>query len=47
MTKTVGEIAAENPSSMRVFERFGIDYCCGGNVSLAEACRSRGIGHTE
>ena len=43
MAKTVGEIAAENPSSVRVFERYGIDYCCGGKVSLAEACRSRGI----
>jgi regulator of cell morphogenesis and NO signaling len=43
MIKTVGEIAAENPSSVRVFERYGIDYCCGGKVSLAEACRSRGI----
>jgi len=47
MTKTVGEIAAENPSSVRVFERYGIDYCCGGKVSLDEACRSRGIGSAE
>jgi regulator of cell morphogenesis and NO signaling len=43
MTKTVGEIAAENPSSVRVFEKYSIDYCCGGKVSLAEACQSRGI----
>src|SRR5689334_22680589 len=47
MTKTVGEIAAENPSSVRVFRRYGIDYCCGGKVSLDEACRSRGIGPAE
>jgi len=43
MTKTVGEIAAENPSSVRVFEKYGIDYCCGGKVSLDEACQARGI----
>ena len=28
--KTVGELVAERPSRARVFERFGIDYCCGG-----------------
>lgn len=37
-TKTVREIALEQPSSIRVFEQFGIDYCCGGRKPLAEAC---------
>ena len=37
-TKSVREIALEQPSSIRVFERFGIDYCCGGRKPLAEAC---------
>jgi len=37
-TKTVGEIAAETPSCTREFEKLGIDYCCGGNRSLSEAC---------
>src|SRR5580698_1081779 len=36
--KTVREIALEQPSSVRVFEEFGIDYCCGGRKLLAEAC---------
>ena len=36
--KTVREIAIENPSSIRVFESLGIDYCCGGEKSLSEAC---------
>lgn len=40
-TQTVREIALENPSSIRVFETFGIDYCCGGRKPLAEACASR------
>jgi regulator of cell morphogenesis and NO signaling len=35
---TVRELAAVNPSAARIFERFGIDYCCGGEKSLAEAC---------
>jgi regulator of cell morphogenesis and NO signaling len=35
---TVREIALEQPTSIRVFEYFGIDYCCGGRKPLAEAC---------
>ena len=35
---TVREIALENPSSIRVFESLGIDYCCGGKRQLSEAC---------
>ncbi|HVY94773.1 MAG TPA: iron-sulfur cluster repair di-iron protein [Bryobacteraceae bacterium] len=41
--KTVREIAAENPSSVRVFEKLGIDYCCGGRRPLAEACAEAGV----
>jgi regulator of cell morphogenesis and NO signaling len=37
-TQTVREIALEQPHSIRVFEHFGIDYCCGGRKPLAEAC---------
>lgn len=39
MTKTVRELALENPAAARVFESLGIDYCCGGGKSLEEACR--------
>jgi regulator of cell morphogenesis and NO signaling len=41
--KTVRQFALENPASTRVFESLGIDYCCGGNRSLDEACRSRNL----
>src|SRR5580765_8814963 len=41
--KTVRELAIENPASMRVFEKLGIDYCCGGNRSLADACESANL----
>ncbi len=40
---TVGEMVVENPSRARVFERFGIDYCCGGKIPLAQACATRGV----
>ncbi len=43
MEKTVRELALENPSSTRVFESLGIDYCCGGNPSLGEPCRNANL----
>ena len=42
-TKTVGEIAAEMPNATREFEKLGIDYCCGGNRTLGEACANARI----
>jgi regulator of cell morphogenesis and NO signaling len=36
--KTVREIAVERPQAIRVFEKFGIDYCCGGAKPLDEVC---------
>ena len=41
--KTVRELALENPSAPRVFEKLGIDYCCGGNQSLEHACRKANL----
>ena len=41
--QTVRQIALENSSSIRVFERFGIDYCCGGRKPLEEACAASQI----
>jgi regulator of cell morphogenesis and NO signaling len=41
--ETVREIALSQPSSMRVFEQFGIDYCCGGQKPLAVACSEQDV----
>jgi regulator of cell morphogenesis and NO signaling len=40
---TVAAIASTLPSSVRVFQRHGIDFCCGGKTPLATACREHGI----
>lgn len=40
---TVGGIVAANPSLSRIFEDLGIDYCCGGKLSLERACASKGV----
>jgi regulator of cell morphogenesis and NO signaling len=39
-SQTVREIAINNPATVRIFENFGIDYCCGGKRPLREACQS-------
>jgi regulator of cell morphogenesis and NO signaling len=40
---TLRSIALAQPATIRVFERFHLDYCCGGNRPLAEACAQKGI----
>jgi len=42
-TQTVREIALQQPTSIRVFEQYGIDYCCGGRKPLGEACAARSL----
>jgi regulator of cell morphogenesis and NO signaling len=42
-TDTVARIVATSPPTSRVFEKLAIDYCCGGGVSLADACTKRGL----
>ena len=42
-TRTVREFAIEVPGATRVFEKLRIDYCCGGNQPLDEACTKTGL----
>jgi regulator of cell morphogenesis and NO signaling len=40
---TVAEIVRVVPGRSRLLDKLGIDYCCGGKKSLAEACRRKGL----
>jgi len=40
---TVGELAAAHPAALRVLDRAGIDYCCGGKRRVADACAKAGL----
>jgi regulator of cell morphogenesis and NO signaling len=40
---TVGRLVAEQPARASVLERLGLDYCCGGNRSLTDACAAKGL----
>src|SRR5262245_45401948 len=42
-TTTVRDLAAGVPGAKRVFENFGIDYCCGGHRTLAAACQEASL----
>ena len=39
---TVGDIVAGDFRTAAVFERFGIDFCCGGRRDFRDACRDAG-----
>lgn len=41
--ETIGDIVATNYQAAAVFEQFGIDFCCGGRRSVADACRSAAV----
>lgn len=41
--RTIGELVAGDYRTAKVFERYGIDFCCGGKAALSEACREKGI----
>lgn len=41
--RTVGEIVAERPSQSRIFQEFGLDFCCQGARTLRVACEKKGI----
>lgn len=43
LTETVGTLVRDHPALATLFERAGIDYCCGGRQTLAEACAQQGI----
>ena len=44
---TVAEIAAALPASVKMFQRHGIDFCCGGRTPLAVACEQQGLSFAE
>lgn len=43
ISSTIGELVAEDFRKAEVFRQFGLDFCCGGNKSVKEACNEKGI----
>jgi regulator of cell morphogenesis and NO signaling len=42
--QSVGAVVAANYRAAEVFAKYGIDYCCGGNKPVGQACAEKGIG---
>jgi regulator of cell morphogenesis and NO signaling len=40
---TVGEVARSFPASIPLLEKYGIDFCCGGNRPIGETCQEKGL----
>jgi regulator of cell morphogenesis and NO signaling len=43
LERTVGELVAERPGRSRIFQTFGIDFCCQGGRTLREACERKSL----
>jgi regulator of cell morphogenesis and NO signaling len=41
--RRIGDLAAHHPATIRVFQRHGIDFCCGGKRPLKTACDDLGL----
>lgn len=41
--ETIGQIVAKDLSKIEVFKKFGIDFCCGGEKTILQACTEKGI----
>lgn len=41
--RTVGQIVTDDYRSAQVFRNFGLDFCCGGNKTIEEACTKKSV----
>jgi regulator of cell morphogenesis and NO signaling len=39
----VADLAVTHPATIKIFQRYHIDFCCGGKLPLADACERRGL----
>ena len=40
---TVSDIVSENYNAATIFKQYGLDFCCGGGITLKKACQDRNL----
>lgn len=40
--EAIGDIVAEDYRTSKVFEKYGIDFCCSGKAVLSTLCKAEG-----
>lgn len=43
--ETVGEMVANDMRMAAVFNKYGIDFCCGGSKNLSQVCQEKGLNY--
>lgn len=44
---SIAEIVSNNIKTANVFKQYGIDFCCGGGISIQKACEKKGLAYTD
>src|SRR5690606_20969307 len=42
-SRTVADVVTENIKAAHIFKKYGIDFCCGGGVSIKRACEKANV----
>lgn len=45
--KTVAEVVSENIKTAHVFKKYGIDFCCGGGITIDKACKKKNLDYSQ